>query len=56
VFANLLGRCHLDGAGVRLLLGDAGLGQVVDYRLGFDFQLPSQFIDPNLGFVGHPAG
>jgi hypothetical protein len=40
---------------VRLLLRDAHLGQVVNDRLGLDFQLPGQLVDSYLVLVTHPG-
>jgi hypothetical protein len=52
VLPDLLGLVRLDGAGVRLLVGDADLGQVVENFLALHFQLPRQIVDANLF---HPA-
>jgi hypothetical protein len=56
MFSDLLRGGNIDGTGVRLLFFDADFRQVVDNRLGFDFQLASQFVNSYLGFVSHPAG
>jgi len=38
----------VDGAGMRLLFGDAQFGQPIQNLMGLDFQLPSQLVDANL--------
>jgi hypothetical protein len=38
----------VDGAGVRLLFGDANLGQIVDQHLGLDFKFTRQFVNSDL--------
>jgi hypothetical protein len=38
----------VDGAGVRLLFGDAKLGEQVQYFVGLDFQLPRQLVNSDL--------
>jgi hypothetical protein len=55
MLADLVRYGHLNGAGVRLFFADANLRQEVNDHLGFDFELASQLIDPNLTFVAHPA-
>ena len=42
------GHVLIDGAGVRLLFGDAEFGEALQYFVGLDFQLPRQLVDPNL--------
>ena len=46
--AQLDGDVFIDGAGVRLLLGDAQFGEPVQNFVSLDFQLPRQLVDPNL--------
>jgi hypothetical protein len=46
--AQLYRHVFIDGAGVRLLLGDAQFGEAVQNLMGLDFQLPRQLVDPNL--------
>jgi hypothetical protein len=53
MLANSFGSRQINRAGVRLLFGDAGFGQIVNDRFGFDFQFPSQLVNPNLSFVSH---
>jgi len=38
----------VDGAGVRLLFGDAQFGQPVQDLVSLDFELPGQLVDANL--------
>ena len=53
VLANFLRDIYGNGAGVRLLFGDAVPGEQVDDRFGLDLQLARQFIDSNLICVSH---
>jgi hypothetical protein len=53
VFANFFGSGQINRTGVRLFLGDAGLGQILDQDLGLDLELASQFVDANLIRVSH---
>jgi len=53
VLANFLRYIYRNGAGVRLLFGDAVPREQVDDRFGLDLQLARQFIDPNLICVSH---
>jgi hypothetical protein len=46
--AKLDGRVFIDGAGVRLLFGDAKLGEEVQYFVGLYFQLPRQLVNSDL--------
>jgi hypothetical protein len=46
--SDKFGVIQIERAGVRLLLGDADLGQIVDQDLGLDLELSSQFVDSNL--------
>ena len=46
--AKLDGRVFVDGAGVRLLFGDAKLGEQVQYFVGLHFQLPRQLVNSDL--------
>jgi hypothetical protein len=46
--ADLFGRGDFYGARVGLLLRDAGLGQIVDNRLGLYFQVARELVDANL--------
>ena len=39
---------NIDGTRVRLLLSDAGLGQIVNDGLGLDLEVASQFVDADL--------
>jgi hypothetical protein len=48
VLANFFRDIHGNGAGMRLLFGDAVPGQKVDDRFRLDLKLARQFIDPNL--------
>jgi hypothetical protein len=51
VAANCVGLIVINGAGVRDLLGDAELVQLVDDLARLDFELPRQLIDSNLTHV-----
>jgi hypothetical protein len=53
--ANFFRRREVDRARVGLLLSDAGLGQVVDDRLGLYFEIAGQFIDADLIDVRHSS-
>jgi hypothetical protein len=53
VLANFLRDIYRNGAGVRLLFGDAVPCEQVDDRFGLDLQLARQFIDSNLICVSH---
>ena len=46
--AQLDGHVFVDGAGVRLLFGDAQFGEPVQDFVSLDFQLPRQLVDSNL--------
>jgi hypothetical protein len=46
--ADFLGLMLLNGAGMRLLLGNAHCLQCIENRLALDFQLSSQIVDSNL--------
>jgi hypothetical protein len=46
--AQLDRHVFIDGAGVRLLFGDAQFGQPVQDLVGLDFELPCQLVDSNL--------
>jgi hypothetical protein len=46
--AKLDGRVFVDGARVRLLFGDAKLGEQVQYFVGLHFQLPRQLVNSDL--------
>ncbi len=48
MLAHEHGVLDVDRARVRLLFGDADLGQVVDQHLGFDLEFPREFVDPDL--------
>ncbi len=55
VFANLFCGIELNRARVSLLLGDPGLGQIVNDGLGLDLEFAGQFVDANLiGFAHSP--
>jgi hypothetical protein len=57
MLAHLYRGFHLDRAGVRFLLGDAGFGQIVNDGLCLYFELASQFVDSDLVRIGHcPPG
>jgi hypothetical protein len=57
VLAHLYRGFYLDRAGVRLLLGNAGFGQIVNDGLCLDLELASQFVDSDLVRIGHcPPG
>jgi hypothetical protein len=45
---------YVDRTRMRLLLGDAGFRQIIQYRLGLHFEFASQLVDANLGLVRHP--
>ncbi len=55
MFPDFFRRRKIDRTGVRFLFRDADLGQVINHRLGFHFQLAGQFVNANLSFVCHPA-
>jgi hypothetical protein len=48
MLASEFGMIQVERARVRLLFGDADLGQIVDQDLGLDLQLARQLIDTNL--------
>src|ERR1700683_47957 len=50
------GVLDINRAGVRLLLGDANLREILDQHLGFDFELPGKLVDSNLIRFGHLLG
>jgi hypothetical protein len=57
VFAHFDGCGYLDRTRVRLFLGNAGVGQIVNDGLRFDLELASQFVDSDLIRIGHcPPG
>jgi hypothetical protein len=57
MFAHLYRGFYLDRAGMRLLLGNAGFGQIVNDGLCLDLELASQFVDSDLVRIGHcPPG
>jgi hypothetical protein len=48
---------HIDRAGMRFFLGNAGVGQIVDDGLCLDLEFASQFVDSDLIRIGHcPPG
>jgi len=51
VSADLLRFVLFNGTGVRLLFSDAYFRKCVENRFAFDFQLPGQIVNSNLG---HP--
>ena len=51
--ANFFGGSKIDRTRVGLLLGDAGLGQIVENGLGLYFQVARQFVNADLVGVGH---
>jgi len=46
--AQFDGYVFIDGAGVRFLFRDTQFREPVKDFMGFDFQFPSQLVDPNL--------
>jgi hypothetical protein len=57
VLAHLYRGFYLDRAGMRLFLGNAGFGQIVNDGLCLDLELASQFVDSDLVRIGHcPPG
>jgi hypothetical protein len=57
VLAHLYRGFYFDRAGMRLLLGNAGFGQIVNDGLCLDLELASQFVDSDLVRIGHcPPG
>ena len=57
VIAHFYRGFYLNRAGMRLLLGDAGFGQIVNDDLCLDLELASQFVDSDLVRIGHcPPG
>ena len=53
MLAHFLGQRHINRAGMGFFLRDAGFRQIVDDRLGLDFQLSGQLVDANLVLVCH---
>jgi hypothetical protein len=53
VLADFFSDLHGNGAGVRLLFGDAVAWQQVDDRFGLDLQFARQFVNPDLICVSH---
>ncbi len=57
VIAHFYRGFYLNRAGMRLLLGNAGFGQIVNDGLCLDLELASQFVDSDLVRIGHcPPG
>ena len=57
MLAHFYRGCDLDRTGMRLFLGDAGFGQIVNDGLCLDLELASQFVDSDLIRIGHcPPG
>jgi hypothetical protein len=53
MLANFFRGGQLNGAGMRLFLGDAGLGQIINDGFRFDLEVTRQLIDPDLIRVCH---
>jgi hypothetical protein len=57
MFAHFYRGFYFDRAGMRLFLGNAGFGQIVNDGLCLDLELASQFVDSDLVRIGHcPPG